>query len=93
MPATAPWTPPSLVRIWAVSWARTSSPGRQWVAIATTLHMVPDGRKIAASLPSSAAIRSQSAFTVGSSPCCSSPTSAAIMAAFMAALGRVCVSE
>ena len=58
-----------------------------------TLHMVPDGRYIAASLPMSSAMRSQSAWTVGSSPCCSSPTSASIIAAFMAGVGRVWVSE
>ena len=49
-----------------------------------TLHMVPDGRNIAASLPISAAMRSHSACTVGSSPCCSSPTSARIIASFIA---------
>lgn len=58
-----------------------------------TLHMVPEGRNIAAGLPSSAAMRSHSAFTVGSSPYCSSPSSAAIMACFIAAVGRVWVSE
>ncbi len=61
--------------------------------MATWLHIVPVGRNIAASLPSIAAMRSHSALTVGSSPCCSSPTSASIIAAFMAAPGRVCVSE
>jgi len=61
--------------------------------MAMTLHMVPEGRNIAASLPSSAAMRSFSACTVGSSPCCSSPSSARIMASFMAGVGRVWVSE
>ena len=54
--------------------------------------MVPEGRKTAASLPSSAATRDWSALTVGSSPRCSSPTSAAAMASRMAALGLVTVS-
>src|ERR1700761_3880791 len=93
MPEMAAGAPPSLVMMWAVSWASTSSPGRQCVAMATWLHMVPEGRNIAASLPSSAAMRSQSSQTVGSSPCCSSPTSAAIIASFMAREGRVWVSE
>ena len=85
--------PPSLVRMWLVSCAITSSPARQWVRMATTLHMVPEGRNIAASLPSRAATRSQSACTVGSLPCCSSPTSARSIASRMAGVGRVCVSE
>ena len=75
------------------SCASISSPGRQCVAIATWLHIVPDGRNTAASLPSSAAVRSHSAQTVGSEPICSSPTSASIIASFMARDGLVCVSE
>ena len=55
--------------------------------------MVPDGRNIAASLPSSAATRSHSAQTVGSEPACSSPTSAAAIAARIPGVGRVWVSE
>ena len=58
-----------------------------------TLHIVPDGRNTAASLPSSAAMRSQSAVTVGSVPACSSPTSARSIAWRIAGVGRVCVSE
>jgi len=92
-PAFAHGPPCSLVTICAVSCAMISSPGRQCTRIAIWLHIVPDGRNTAASLPRSAAIRSVSAHTVGSSPCCSSPTSAAIIAAFMAADGFVCVSE
>ncbi len=61
--------------------------------MATWLHMVPLGRNIAACLPSSSAILSHSAWTVGSVPYCSSPTSARIIASFMAAEGLVCVSE
>src|SRR5580704_11396142 len=55
--------------------------------------MVPDGRNTAASLPKSVAMRSQSSWIAGSSPCCSSPTSAAIIAAFMPGDGLVWVSE
>ena len=57
------------------------------------MHMVPLGRNIAACLPISAATRSHRAFTVGSEPSWSSPTSAAIMASRMARVGLVCVSE
>ena len=69
------------------------SPGRVWAPMATRLHMVPVGRKIARSLPSSSAMRSWSRFTVGSARRCSSPTSAAAMAARIASVGRVWVSE
>ena len=51
----APGAPASLVMMCAVSCARISSPGRQCVAIATWLHIVPEGRKTAASLPNNAA--------------------------------------
>jgi hypothetical protein len=57
-----------------------------WFAI------VPEGKKRAASLPSSAAACSWRRFTVGSSPYTSSPTSAAIIASRMAAVGWVTVS-
>jgi hypothetical protein len=56
------------------------------------LVIVPDGMKRAASLPSISAMRSCKAFTVGSSPKTSSPTSAAAMAARIAGVGRVTVS-
>src|ERR1700733_891555 len=92
-PAIAAGAPPSLDMMCEDSCARISSPGRQCVAIATWLHIVPDGRNTAASLPSSAALRSHSAHTVGSEPNCSSPTSASIIASFMARVGLVCVSE
>src|SRR5207245_485168 len=39
-PPSAACTPPSLVRMCAVGCARISSPGRQWVRIAVTLHIV-----------------------------------------------------
>src|SRR5262249_45277370 len=55
-------------------------------------HIVPPGNHSAASLPSSAATRSCSALTVGSSPRCSSPTSAPAMASRIAAVGLVSVS-
>ena len=55
--------------------------------------MVPEGRNIAASLPSSAALRSHSAQTLGSEPDCSSPTSASSIACFIARVGLVWVSE
>ena len=70
----------------------TSSPGRQWTRIAISLHIVPDGRKTAASLPSNAATRSQSAFTLGSSNVCSSPTGAAAIAWRISGVGSVWVS-
>jgi hypothetical protein len=70
-----------------------SPPGRMCRRIAISLHIVPLGRKTAASWPSNAATRSSSARVVGSAPRCSSPTSAAAMAARIAAVGRVWVSE
>src|SRR5690349_15625422 len=54
--------------------------------------MVPDGTNTAASLPSNSATRSSRRLTVGSSRKTSSPTSAACMAARMAAVGFVTVS-
>ena len=91
-PASAAGPPPSAVTMWAVRSQITSSPGRQWTSSAISLHMVPEGRKTAASLPSSAATRAWSALVDGSSPRCSSPTSAPAMASRMAAVGRVTVS-
>ncbi len=70
----------------------TSSPGRACTRSAISLHMVPDGRNTAASLPSSSATISQSRLTVGSSIFCSSPTSASLMKRRMSAVGRVTVS-
>ena len=61
--------------------------------MAISLHIVPLGRKTAASWPSSAATRSSSAVVVGSWRSCSSPTSAAAMAARIAGVGWVWVSE
>src|SRR5438132_815573 len=64
-----------------------SEPRAIWFAI------VPVGTHTAASLPSSAATRSCSVLTVGSSPYTSSPTSAAAIAARIPAVGRVTVSD
>ena len=72
--------------------AGSRRPARQCTANATWLHIVPDGRKSAASLPSSSATISCSRLTVGSSSCCSSPTSASHMKRRIAAVGRVTVS-
>ncbi len=71
----------------------TSSPGRVWTRSAISLHMVPEGRNTAASLPSSAATRSHSASVVGSSSFCSSPTTARRTDSRMANVGLVFVSE
>jgi hypothetical protein len=71
----------------------SSPPGRTCSRKAISLHIVPLGRKTAASKPSSSATRAHRTFTVGSAKDCSSPTSAAAIAARMAAVGRVWVSE
>ena len=60
--------------------------------IAISLHMVPEGRKTAAAFPRSSATISCRWVTVGSSPFCSSPTSASHMNRRMAGVGRVTVS-
>src|SRR5712692_4448099 len=72
--------------------ASTSSPGRVCTLTAISLHMVPEGRKTAASLPRRSATISWSRFTVGSSPFCSSPTSASHMKRRMSGVGLVRVS-
>jgi len=92
-PPSAAWAPPSRAMIWAEACARISSPGRQWTSVAATLHMVPDGMYTAASLPSKSATRSHSIFTEGSSPTCSSPTSARAIASRIPCVGRVWVSD
>ena len=76
----------------AIQSATTASPGRVCVLIATRLHIVPVGIQSAASLPSSPATRACRARTVGSAFFCSSPTSAAAIAARMALVGQVSVS-
>ena len=71
----------------------SSPPGRMCSRNPISLHIVPLGRKTAASNPSRLATRSHSALTVGSSKRCSSPTSASAIARRIAGVGRVCVSE
>ncbi len=56
------------------------------------MHLVPEGRNIALSLPKSSATIAQRRRTVGSSSFCSSPTSAAIMNRRISAVGFVLVS-
>ena len=73
--------------------ATSTSPGRVCSLSAIWFAIVAVGTKSAASWPSSAAARSCSAFTVGSSRFCSSPTSAAAIAARIPSVGRVAVSE
>jgi len=70
----------------------TASPRPALTAKPMALHIVPEGRKSAASLPSSAADISCSLLTVGSSRRCSSPTGAAAIASRIAGVGRVEVS-
>ena len=92
-PASAQGAPPSECMMWQVSCPMISSPGLHCVKIAISLHIVPEGRNTASSLPSNAAIRSHNALMVGSEPDWSSPTSASIIASFIAREGLVCVSE
>src|SRR5919199_1409901 len=70
-----------------------SAPGRVSTRSAIWFAIVAVGRKSAASCPSSSAARRCSSFTVGSSRSCSSPTSAAAIAARISGVGRVAVSE
>src|SRR3954462_11381343 len=69
-----------------------SCPRRVWTLTAISLPIDPVGTNSAASFSNSSAARSCRRLTVGSSPKTSSPTSAAAMAARMAAEGRVTVS-
>src|SRR3982751_3085953 len=71
----------------------TSPPGRAWRCRAIWLPMVPEGTKIAASMPTAAAASSSKRLTVGSSLKTSSPTSASAMARRISASGLVTVSE
>jgi hypothetical protein len=91
-PASAPGPPVSKWIGCAVRWASISSPGRQCTRSAISLHIVPEGRNTAASLPSSSATISCSRLTVGSSCFCSSPTSASNMKRRISAVGLVTVS-
>ncbi len=93
-PLIAAAPPTSALIGWASRCRYISSPsGRMWRRTAIWLHIEPEGRKTAASLPSSSATSSQSALTVGSRPRCSSPTSAFAIAWRIASSGRVWVSE
>ena len=71
----------------------STSPGRPCSLRAIWFAIVAVGRKSARSWPSSSATRSCSSLTVGSSRICSSPTTAAAMAARIPGVGRVTVSE
>ena len=92
-PEFAAAAPNSCQTMCASSPTTTSSPGRVNNLRPIWLAIVPLGTKIAASLPSSMAIRSCSAWTVGSSPYWSSPTGAFAIAARIGYDGSVTVSE
>ena len=91
-PLSAAGAPPSKWTMCEVRSAMTSSPAAQCTRMAISLHIVPEGRNTAASLPSRSATISHRRFTLGSSMRCSSPTGARAIASRMAALGRVWVS-
>ena len=91
-PLRAAGAPPSKWTMCEVRSAITSSPAEQWTRMAISLHIVPEGRNTARSLPRSSAAISHSRFTLGSSMRCSSPTGARAIASRMAAVGRVWVS-
>src|SRR6266545_4637300 len=90
------WTagpPASKIMQCVRSSANRKQPGLVRMRRAIWFAIVAVGRKSAASWPSSSAARRWSSFTVGSSRSCSSPTSAAAMAARISAIGCVAVSE
>ena len=95
--ATSPeWTagPPASKTSTCVRSSAISSPPRSlWQKSAIWFAIVAVGRKSASSWPSSSAARRWSSLTVGSSRSCSSPTSAAAIAARISAVGFVAVSE
>src|SRR6478609_10509251 len=91
-PAKRAAPPPSEILTWALFSITTASPGLICAVNAIRLHIVPEGRKSAASLPVSSATNSCSALTVGSVRNCSSPTSASAIALRIPADGRVAVS-
>ena len=93
---TPPLTPAAPISDMTTCWRRPATtiwPGPAKVRSATWLAMVPEGTNSPAALPTRSAKVSSSRRTVGSSPQPSSPTSAAAMAARMASVGRVIVSE
>ena len=85
--------PHSYTRMCVRSSARSTEPGFVCARSADWFAIVAVGKKSAASCPSSSAIRRCSSFVVGSSRYCSSPTSAAAIAARIPAVGFVSVSE
>src|SRR5579864_2538071 len=91
-PESSAGPPASALTICAVRSMTTSSPGLVWTLTAISLAIVADGRYQACSLPSSAATRSCSAFTDGSSSFCSSPTGARSMNWRIPSDGLVAVS-
>ena len=84
--------PASYLLMWHLSPTMHPRPRGQWHSTEMRLPIVELGRKSAASFPNSAAARSCSEFTVGSSPHTSSPTAASAIALRMPSDGRVTVS-
>src|SRR4051812_13589868 len=93
MPPSAAAAPSSYDTTCASAPASSSPPRGTSSCNAIWLAIVPDGQNSAASCPNGAATSASSAFTVGSSPKTSSPTSASAIAARIAGVGRVTVSE
>ena len=92
-PAKTAGPPSSERRMCESSSAINSSPGSPRTRNAISLAMVAVGTKTASSCARISAIRDSRSLTVGSSRICSSPTSAAAIAARMPAVGRVAVSD
>ena len=93
IPPMAPCAPSSARAMCAEDSQSTSWPGATSEPTASTFAIDPVGVNSAASCPNSPATRSSRARTVGSSPYTSSPTSARAIAARIASVGRVRVSE
>jgi hypothetical protein len=93
MPPSPAAAPISKLTTWALTSQSSSSPWGTRSCRPIWLAMEPVGVKTAASLPKSAAASASRALTDGSSPYTSSPTSALVMAASMAGVGLVTVSE
>ncbi len=92
-PANTAGPPSSERRMCESSSAISSSPGSPRTRKAISLAMVAVGTKTASSCARISAIRDSRSLTVGSSRICSSPTSAAAIAARMPGVGRVAVSD
>src|SRR5919201_4512022 len=92
-PPIAAAAPISYVTTWASASQSSSSPGGTLSCTAIWFAIEPVGVNSAASCPNSAATSACNALTVGSSPYTSSPTSAAAIAARMAGVGLVTVSD